>query len=63
MNYEEFLSGLSAPARRALANAGIHDFTALAQWTERELSALHGLGPKSIPLIRSALAQAGHELK
>ena len=50
---------LSAPARRALAGAGIETLADLARHTEREVLALHGMGPASIPTLRQALAEAG----
>jgi hypothetical protein len=50
---------LSAPARRALAGAGIVTLDDLARHTEAEVLALHGMGPASIPILRQALAEAG----
>jgi DNA-directed RNA polymerase alpha subunit len=50
---------LSAPARRALAGAGIVTLDDLARHTEAEVLALHGMGPASIPTLRQALAEAG----
>ena len=50
---------LSAPARRALAGTGIVTLADLARHTEREVLALHGMGPASIPTLRQALAEAG----
>ena len=54
-----FVDGLSAPARRALANAG---YTRIEQFTElgeAEVARLHGMGPKGVELIRRALAAKG----
>ena len=51
--------GLSAPARRALAGAGIVDLEHLAARTEKEVLALHGMGPKAMAPLRAALAAAG----
>jgi len=48
--------GLARPALRALANAGITDMKTLAKLGERELLALHGMGPKAMKTIRDALA-------
>lgn len=50
-----FLSLLSAPARRALENAGIKTLTDLAKHSEAEILSLHGMGPASIPRLRQAL--------
>ena len=54
-----FLSLLSAPARGALEHAGISTLTELSQHGEREILELHGVGPKSIPILRQALYDAG----
>lgn len=51
--------GLSAPARRALAGAGMDTPRQLAAHTEKEILALHGLGPKALGPLRAALAAAG----
>ncbi len=60
---EDFLRLLSAPARRALENAGIRTLTHLSQWREDEVLELHGAGPASIPRLRKALAEAGLRFK
>jgi DNA-directed RNA polymerase alpha subunit len=52
---DEFLSGLSAPARNALQHAGITSLETLAQHTEKEILKLHGMGPASMPTLRQAL--------
>lgn len=54
---------LPAPARRALLGAGIDRLDKLADYTEEELLALHGLGPASLPKLRQALSEAGLGLK
>jgi uncharacterized protein YdhG (YjbR/CyaY superfamily) len=46
---------LSAPAQRALKNAGITDLKDLIQFTEKEIMALHGLGPGSLPMLKAEL--------
>jgi DNA-directed RNA polymerase alpha subunit len=51
-----FLSTLSAPARRALENNGIHTLEKLSAFTEKDLLAFHGMGPGSIPKLKTALA-------
>jgi predicted RecB family nuclease len=56
---EAFLSLLSAPARRALENAGITTLPQLSRHTEKDLLALHGFGPASIPKLRHALKEVG----
>jgi len=52
------LAGLSAPARRALANAGIVKLKDLTRWSEVDLLRLHGMGPTAIPVLRAALKKA-----
>ena len=56
---EGFLAILSAPARRALENSGINSLKKLAKLTEKEVLALHGMGPASIPRLRAALKSEG----
>jgi len=50
---------LSAPAHRALDNAGYRTLDQLSRVTEKQILALHGVGPKVLPELRSALADAG----
>jgi hypothetical protein len=49
------LSRLSAPARRALEHHGITTEETLSSYTEKEILALHGIGPSSMPVLRKAL--------
>jgi hypothetical protein len=51
--------GLSAPARRALDGAGYARLEQLTGVSESELKKLHGMGPKAINLLRSALEEKG----
>lgn len=51
--------GLAAPARRALAQAGVTRIEQFAALTEAEVSEMHGMGPKAIDLIRRALHAKG----
>jgi predicted RecB family nuclease len=51
----DFLSVLAAPARRALENAGIKTLKQLAKFSEKEILALHGMGPGSIPKLKAEL--------
>lgn len=44
--------GLAAPARRALVNAGILRTADLASYTEAEIAALHGMGKKTLVMLR-----------
>ena len=55
-NAAAFPAGLSGPALRALANAGIRSTRDLAKWTDGELAALHGMGPKGVRILSEARA-------
>lgn len=58
-----WLSKLSAPARRAIEHAGISTLEELAARSEKELLALHGFGPATLPILRKELTAAGLKLK
>lgn len=45
----------SAPALRALNNAKIYKLAQLQKWTEKDLLALHGMGPKALGILKLAL--------
>ena len=52
-------AGLSQPARRALAAAGYERLEQFTGVSEAEISKLHGVGPKAVDLLRSALHTRG----
>jgi hypothetical protein len=54
-----YLATLSAPAQRALKGAGLTTLEKLSARTEKEVLALHGMGPASLPALRAALKAAG----
>ncbi|MES2763703.1 MAG: RNA polymerase alpha subunit C-terminal domain-containing protein [Bacteroidota bacterium] len=58
-----FLATLSAPARRALESAGITTLKKLAKYSEADILKLHGMGPGSIPKLKTALKTAGLSFK
>lgn len=60
---QDFMVGLSAPARRALENNHIDSLKKLASYSEKELLKLHGLGPASFPKLKEALKKAGLHFK
>lgn len=60
---DNFLSMLSAPARRALQHQNITTLQKLSSFSEKELLQLHGIGNTSIPKIKTALAEKGMHLK
>ena len=55
----DFPTGLSAPARRALAGAGFVRLEQLGKVSEGEIKKLHGIGPKAIKQLRLALEANG----
>jgi uncharacterized protein YdhG (YjbR/CyaY superfamily) len=54
-----FPEKLSAPVKRALAMAEITSLEILASYSEKEIVALHGVGPRALPMLRAALQTAG----
>jgi DNA-directed RNA polymerase alpha subunit len=51
-----FLS-LSAPAQRALENAGITSVKELSRYSAKEILSLHGMGKSSIPKLKEILKE------
>jgi DNA-directed RNA polymerase alpha subunit len=58
-----FPAGLSQPALRALAGAGYSRLDQLAKISEADLRKLHGMGPKAIETIRTALKKKGQSFR
>ena len=54
-----FLSFISSPARRALEREGINTLLKLSKYSKKEILALHGMGPGSIPTLKNALKEKG----
>lgn len=52
-----FMSGLSAPAQRALKNEGIKTVKQLSSYSEKEILKLHGIGKTTIPVLKKALKE------
>lgn len=55
--------GIGNPTRNALAHVGIVTLEGVAQRTEAEILALHGVGSKAIAVLRVALADKGLSFK
>jgi hypothetical protein len=55
----DFPAGLAQPALRALRAAGYTRLVQLTKVKEADPLKLHGMGPKAIGLLRSALAADG----
>lgn len=53
------LPSIGRPADAALVNLGITTLDQVARLTERELLAIHGVGPKAVRILGDALAERG----
>lgn len=53
------LPRLAAPARRALASAGIASLLDLSRIREADVMALHGMGPNALATLKSAMKAKG----
>ncbi len=60
-NTDAFPAGMSQPALRALAESGYMKLEDLAGVSKAGLLALHGIGPKSIPILEAGLKEKGLE--
>ncbi|KWW22072.1 hypothetical protein AS888_05680 [Peribacillus simplex] len=58
-----FLSKLSSPARNALVHEGIDTLKELSKHTEKEILKIHGIGPASLPTLRTSLEEEGLSFK
>ena len=52
-------AGIGRPATGALTLAGYTRLEQLTEVTERELLALHGVGPKAVRILREKLGEQG----
>ncbi|CAN5291383.1 hypothetical protein BH09ACT5_BH09ACT5_17640 [soil metagenome] len=52
-------AALARPARRALTAAGVRNLQDLAVYRSRDISALHGIGPRTVTALALALGAAG----
>lgn len=59
----EFPSTMGKVAPRELAVNGIHTLQQTTKYTEKELLAIHGVGPKAVRIIKEALAKKKLHLK
>jgi hypothetical protein len=62
-NADAFPPGVSGPALRGLKAAGIRSLADLATWSEPQLAALHGMGPKVLGILKAALHAQGRRLR
>lgn len=56
------LPRIGRPATNALHEQGVTSLDQVAAMSERELLALHGVGPRAVRLLREALAEQGRDL-
>lgn len=63
MEFTDFLNRLSNPARNALEYQGINSFEKLASFKQTELLSIHGIGPKSLPIVIECLKSVGLKLR
>jgi hypothetical protein len=59
LTQDDLPAGLAAPARRALAAAGIHRLEQLTAFSEEQISRLHGIGPNALLKLNRALKEKG----
>lgn len=60
---DDALPKIGAPATRALQAAGITTLSQVARRSEKELLAIHGVGPKAVRILNDALAERGKALR
>lgn len=59
----EWPKGMGAPAERALEAIGVMSLDEVTQFSEKELLALHGVGPRAVRVLKAALAERGKTLR
>lgn len=57
------LTALGKPAQRALITAGLKTPAQIARKTKKDILALHGMGPGSMPKIEAALKKKSLKFK
>ena len=62
-NAEAFPKGVGGPALRALGAAGIKSLSDVSRWTKKDLSKLHGMGPKALAVLEAALTAEGKSFR
>ena len=61
MTDDDLPPSIGQPALGALRAAGINRLSEVARHSEKELLALHGVGPKAVRLLCAELAERGLE--
>jgi hypothetical protein len=57
------LPPIGSPATSALAAIGVTTLEGVQAMSEKELLALHGVGPKAVRILKEALAERGLSLR
>ncbi|GAK13081.1 hypothetical protein [Geomicrobium sp. JCM 19039] len=57
------LPKIGRPATSALHHAGIYTLEQVSEHTQKEIVALHGVGPKAIRILSETLEEAGMKWK
>lgn len=55
----ELTTAIGRPAHRALTAQGLSSYAQLAAHSERDLLAIHGVGPRAVGILREELAARG----
>lgn len=58
-----FPAGVAQPAVRALASIGVTKVEQLSKHRESDVAALHGMGPKALGILKTALKTQGKSFK
>jgi predicted flap endonuclease-1-like 5' DNA nuclease len=59
MSEDHTVPAIGRPATSALLLVGVRNLDDVARWREKDLLALHGVGPKAVRILREALAAQG----
>lgn len=54
---------IGRPAQRAMTEKGITTLSQLCDYTEKELLAFHGVGPKAISILKELMTKEGLSFK
>lgn len=63
MSEQDDLPKIGAPVTRALASVGVTSLDQVAEWSEADLLALHGVGPKAVRILKESLSARGMTFK
>ena len=62
-NDDALPSSIGKPASRALAAEGVERIDDVARYSEQELLAIHGVGPKAVGILKAVLQARGLSLR